>query len=92
MKIAVDAMGGDYAPREIVFGAVRAARKFDCEIVLVGDEEKIRHVLSREKDWKKLPITIRPTTQVIEMGEHPADAEKGFFHRRRDAHGEGRRM
>ena len=30
--------------------------------------------LSREKDWKKLPITIRPTTQVIEMGEHPADA------------------
>lgn len=74
MKIAVDAMGGDYAPREIVFGAVRAARKFDCEIVLVGDEEKIRHVLSREKDWKKLPITIRPTTQVIEMGEHPADA------------------
>lgn len=74
MKIAVDAMGGDYAPREIVFGAVRAARKFDCEIVLVGDEEKIRHVLLREKDWKKLPITIRPTTQVIEMGEHPADA------------------
>ena len=74
MKIAVDAMGGDYAPREIIFGAVRAARKFDCEIVLVGDEEKIRHVLSREKDWKKLPITIRPTTQVIEMGEHPADA------------------
>ena len=74
MKIAVDAMGGDYAPREIVFGAVRAARKFDCETVLVGDEEKIRHVLSREKDWKKLPITIRPTTQVIEMGEHPADA------------------
>lgn len=74
MKIAVDAMGGDYAPREIVFGAVRAARKFDCEIVLVGDEERIHHVLSREKDWKKLPITIRPTTQVIEMGEHPADA------------------
>ncbi len=74
MKIAVDAMGGDYAPREIVFGAVRAARKFDCETVLVGDEEKIHHVLSREKDWKKLPITIRPTTQVIEMGEHPADA------------------
>ena len=74
MKIAVDAMGGDYAPREIVFGAVRAARKFDCEIVLVGDEEKIHHVLLREKDWKKLPITIRPTTQVIEMGEHPADA------------------
>ncbi len=74
MKIAVDAMGGDYAPREIVFGAVRAARKFGCEIVLVGDEEKIRGVLSREKDWEKLPITIHHTSQVIEMGEHPADA------------------
>ncbi|MBQ1335767.1 MAG: phosphate acyltransferase, partial [Selenomonadaceae bacterium] len=37
MKIAVDAMGGDFAPEQIVFGAVRAARKYQCEIVLVGD-------------------------------------------------------
>ena len=44
MKIAVDAMGGDYAPRVIVFGAVRAAKKYHCEIVLVGDEAKIREV------------------------------------------------
>lgn len=74
MKIAVDAMGGDYAPKEIVFGAVRAARKYGCEIVLVGDDKKIREVLAREKDWENLGITIHHATQVIEMGEHPADA------------------
>ena len=74
MKIAVDAMGGDYAPKEIVFGAVRAARKYGCEIVLVGDDKKIREVLEREKGWENLGITIHHTTQVIEMGEHPADA------------------
>ncbi|MBQ1890707.1 MAG: phosphate acyltransferase, partial [Selenomonas sp.] len=45
MKIAVDAMGGDYAPEQIVFGAVRAAKKYKCEIVLVGDEPRIREVL-----------------------------------------------
>ena len=74
MKIAVDAMGGDFAPEQIVFGAVRAAKKYDCEIVLVGDEPKIRDVLKREKGWEKLGITIHHTSQVIEMDEHPADA------------------
>ena len=74
MKIAVDAMGGDYAPEQIVFGAVRAARKYGCEIVLVGDEPQIREVLKREDGWEKLGITIHHTTQVIEMDEHPADA------------------
>ncbi|MBF1684392.1 MAG: phosphate acyltransferase, partial [Selenomonas sp.] len=42
MRIAVDAMGGDFAPKEIVRGAIDAAKKYDCEIVLVGDEAKIR--------------------------------------------------
>ena len=74
MKIAVDAMGGDYAPEQIVFGAVRAAKKYGCEIVLVGDEPQIREVLKREDGWEKLGITIHHTTQVIEMDEHPADA------------------
>ena len=74
MKIAVDAMGGDYAPLEIVFGSVRAAKKYHCEIVLVGDEAKIREVLSKEPGWEKLGISIHHASQVIEMGEHPADA------------------
>ena len=74
MKIAVDAMGGDYAPLEIVFGAVRAAKKYGCEIVLVGDEGKIRKVLEKEPGWEALGITIHHASEVIEMGEHPADA------------------
>jgi len=74
VKIAVDAMGGDFAPEQIVFGAVRAAKKYNCEIVLVGDEPKIREVLKRESGWEKLGITIHHTSQVIEMDEHPADA------------------
>ena len=74
MKIAVDAMGGDFAPREIVRGSVDAARKYHCEIVLVGDEPQIREVLAETPDWEKLGITIHHTTEVIAMGEHPAEA------------------
>ena len=74
MKIAVDAMGGDFAPEQVVFGAVRAAKQYDCEIVLVGDEPQIRKVLEHEAGWEKLPITIHHTTEVVEMDEHPADA------------------
>ena len=71
MKIAVDAMGGDYAPAEIVKGAVQALKKYSCEIVLVGDENKIREILKKEGDIKNLPLTIKHAGEVIEMGEHP---------------------
>ena len=67
-------MGGDFAPEQIVFGAVRAAKKYQCEVVLVGDEPKIRNVLRHESGWENLGITIHHTTQVIGMDEHPADA------------------
>lgn len=47
MRIAVDAMGGDSAPSEIVKGAVNAARKFsDHEIILVGDQKQIHNELN----------------------------------------------
>ncbi len=71
MKIAVDAMGGDKAPAEIIKGAILAVQKYPCEIILVGDEEKIRGELNAAEN---LPITIRHANEVIEMGEHPADA------------------
>lgn len=74
MKIAVDAMGGDYAPEQIVIGALQAAKKYTCEIILVGDEAQIKDILSTDPDWQELPITIRHTSEVVEMGEHPADA------------------
>lgn len=70
MRIAVDAMGGDKAPAEIIRGAVLAVQKYPCEIVLVGDEKIIRGELGEVN----LPITIRHADEVIAMGEHPADA------------------
>ena len=74
MKIAVDAMGGDYAPKAIVLGALRAARQFDCEIVLVGDEEKIKNILSAEKSMGTPKISVRHASEIVGMDEHPADA------------------
>ena len=73
MRIAVDAMGGDFAPKEIVRGAVGAAKKYDCEIVLIGDEEKIRAELHGE-DLVALRISIVHASEVIGMDEHPAEA------------------
>lgn len=73
MKIAVDAMGGDKAPAEIIKGAVLAAQKYSCEIVLVGDATKISDELEAA-GGDGLPITIRHASEVIAMGEHPADA------------------
>ncbi len=74
MKLALDAMGGDNAPAEIVKGAVDAVKKYSCEIVLVGNENKILEVLREFPDWQNFPLTIKHTEEVIEMNEHPADA------------------
>ncbi len=74
MKLAVDAMGGDNAPVEIIKGAILAAEKFSGEIILVGDENKIREVLKNERAPDNLNISIRHAGEVVEMGEHPADA------------------
>ena len=70
MKIAVDAMGGDYAPEEIVKGALDAAEKFPCEIVLVGDKSKIESFIARPSE----KISIVHADDVIQMGEHPSEA------------------
>lgn len=75
MRIAVDAMGGDFAPREIVKGAVEASREWpELEIVLVGDESAIREQLAANKAVESGRLRIVHTTQTIEMGEAPAHA------------------
>ena len=70
MKIAVDAMGGDHAPEEIVKGALDAAEKFPCEIVLVGDKSKLESFIARPSE----KISIVHADDVIQMGEHPSEA------------------
>ncbi len=52
MKIAVDAMGGDFAPRAIVEGAVLASKKFGMKVVLVGDEDQVGKELSKHPTSK----------------------------------------
>lgn len=75
MKIAVDAMGGDFAPQQIVKGAILAVKRFDCEIVLVGDQTQIRTELDKEyPEWKNSNISIHHASDVIGMDEHPGVA------------------
>lgn len=50
MKIAIDAMGGDYAPKAVVLGAMKAIKEYsDLHITLVGKEEEIRQYLTSEE-------------------------------------------
>lgn len=73
MKIAVDAMGGDFAPVEIVKGAVDACAHFGLPVILVGDQDLIRREL-KKYPATGLPIEIRNASEVVEMDEHPANA------------------
>ena len=73
MKIAVDAMGGDYAPRIPVEGSVLAAREFNTRVVLVGDKDSIQRELL-QYDTEGLPLTVKHASEVIGMEESPSDA------------------
>ena len=74
--IAVDAMGGDYAPVETVHGAYLAAKEYGIKVQLVGVESIIRAELSKYP-VNGLPIELVPASDVIEMAEQqPASAVK----------------
>lgn len=73
MKVAIDAMGGDYAPHEIIKGAVEAAREFGVTVVLVGDEVAINLELSRYSEGRPFSYEVVPTTQVITFHDHPSE-------------------
>jgi glycerol-3-phosphate acyltransferase PlsX len=72
MKIAVDAAGGDYAPHEMVKGAIKAVQEFDLEVVLVGRQNVLRKLA--EKSPVDSGIIIVDATQVIDFNEHPMKA------------------
>jgi len=76
MRIAVDAMGGDYAPGEIVRGVVDLTSRadFDDHIILVGDQPRIETALIELGGKIGDKVSIRHTTEVIEMDDHPASA------------------
>lgn len=74
MNIIIDAMGGDLAPREPILGAILARKEYGCDITLVGQEEKIRSILEREKIDLPPGITVVNATEVIEICDDPSTA------------------
>jgi phosphate acyltransferase len=80
ITIAVDAMGGDNAPRPEIEGSVLAARDLGVRILLVGQPNVIRTELAKHA-MPNLPIEIVPAGEVITMEDHPVHA----FRRKKDS-------
>ncbi|HYI68096.1 MAG TPA: phosphate acyltransferase PlsX [Candidatus Limnocylindrales bacterium] len=74
MRIAVDAMGGDHAPREIVRGAIDYASKSTDEVILVGDVPRLEREVAAHGTNAPSNVRFVDAPEVIEMGEHPATA------------------
>jgi glycerol-3-phosphate acyltransferase PlsX len=73
--VALDALGGDHAPGEIVAGAVQAAREFGASVILTGPEAEVRAELARHAT-AGLDITVEDAPEVVAMEEHATDALK----------------
>jgi len=80
ITIAVDAMGGDHAPRTEVEGSVLAVQEYGVRVLLVGQPNVIRAELTRHPR-PSVPIEIVPASEVITMEDHPAQA----FRRKKDS-------
>src|SRR5574338_1259610 len=74
MRIAVDAMGGDHAPREIVRGAIDYAATSPDQVILVGDVPRLEREIAAYGKGRPGNLDLVDAPEVIEMGEHPAAA------------------
>jgi phosphate acyltransferase len=72
VRIAVDATGGDYAPAEVVAGAIRAKEELGIEVILVGDPERIKASVSQLELLSQIEIV--PAEGTVEMHEEPLSA------------------
>ena len=73
VTIAVDAMGGDNAPKAEVEGAIQAARSLPVRVILVGREDVVGRELDQH-EWRGLPIEVRHASEVITMEDAAAKA------------------
>jgi len=73
MKIILDAMGGDNAPKEVLLGAAAAVRELGVEIIAVGDEAKIAACV-KENNIDMTGVTVAPASETIEMCDDPTSA------------------
>ena len=74
MRIAVDAMGGDFAPREIVRGAINYAAANADEVILVGDVPRLEREIADYGHGRPASLTFADAPDVIGMGDSPASA------------------
>ena len=73
VRVAIDVMGGDYAPQEIVKGAIQAVEQDGNELILVGSEDAIRKELE-QYDVSDLPFRVVNASEAIRDGESPVAA------------------
>lgn len=73
VNVALDAMGGDRGPDELVLGALQAVQDSDLEVTLLGDEQQIKQILQNHT-WDKQRLHVVHTSQVISMHESPFEA------------------
>ena len=69
--IALDAMGGDHAPEQIVEGAIQVAPQLKGRLVIVGDEARVRPLLTGPMPAN---VTLRHASQTVDMAEKPTEA------------------
>jgi glycerol-3-phosphate acyltransferase PlsX len=69
LRVAVDGMGGDLAPDQVVLGAAAAVRELGVEVVVVGLPDRVQRLLDPHPE-----LRFVPASQVIEMQEHPVQA------------------
>ena len=72
--IALDAMGGDNAPKAEVEGAIQAARQHDVRVLLVGHQDRLKRELDLHPGWQVLPLEIRHASEVVTMDDSAAKA------------------
>lgn len=72
--IAVDAMGGDHAPKPEVAGAVQAAKSLGVRVLLVGQEDAVRRELALHPEHRELPIEVVHASEVVTMDDSAAKA------------------
>ncbi|AAC07145.1 phosphate acyltransferase PlsX [Aquifex aeolicus] len=76
LRIAVDCMGGDYAPLEIVRGCILAAKELGYKIYLVGDKEQIIPILEKAKEHNNSLLEVVHAPDKVEMHEPPSNVLK----------------
>lgn len=74
VPVALDAMGGDFAPAETVAGAVDAAKKGGVAVLLVGDPQAVGGELKKHEGAERLPLKVIPAEGFVAEGESPAAA------------------